>query len=144
MVKPALKKEVAGYLQEQHGLSQRKAAQLVGSAAKVLRYQSKRGDDAEVRERLRALGEERPRFGYRRLHVLLRREGQTLNLKKTRRLYREEKLYLRPKKRRLRRKGDAVAALVPVVAHQLWIRPRGTRTSSTILWPVVVPFARSM
>ena len=120
MVKPAIKKEVAGYLQEQHGLSQRRAAQLVGSAPKVLRYHSKCGDDAEVRERLRALGEERPRFGYRRLHVLLRREGETLNLKKTRRLYREEKLHLRPKKRRIRRKGEPVVALVPVRAHQLW------------------------
>lgn len=50
MVKPAMKKEVAGYLQEQHGLSQRRAAQLVGSAPKVLHYQSKRGDDTEIRE----------------------------------------------------------------------------------------------
>ena len=44
MVKPALKKEAAGYLQQQHGLSQRRAASLVGSAPKVLRYQSKRGE----------------------------------------------------------------------------------------------------
>ena len=121
MVRPAIKKEVAGYLQEQHGLSQRKAAQLVGSAPKVLRYKSKRGSDAPVRERLRTLGEERPRWGYRRLHVLLRREEFTLNLKKTHRLYREEKLHLRPKKRRLKRKkGEPIAALIAVRAHQLW------------------------
>ncbi len=115
-----MKKQVAGYLQEEHGLSQRRAASVVSSAPKVLRYQSKRGDDAEIRKRLRALGEERPHFGYRRLHVLLLREGETLNRKKTHRLYREEKLHLRPKKRRIRRKGEPVAALVPVRAHQLW------------------------
>jgi len=120
MVKPAMKKQVAGYLQEQHGLSQRRAATLVGSAPNVLRYQSKRGSDQAVRERLRALGEQRPRFGYRRLHVLLRREGETLNLKKTRRLYREEKLHLRPKKRRYKRQGEPVKALIAVRAHQLW------------------------
>lgn len=120
MVKPAIKREVAGYLQEEHGLSQRRAATLVGSAPRVLRYQSTRGDDSEVRKRLRALAEERPRWGYRRLHVLLRREDFALNLKKTHRLYREEKLHLRPKKRRLKRKGEPVAALVPVRAHQLW------------------------
>lgn len=120
MVKPAIKREVAGYLQEEHGLSQRRAATLVSSAPKVLRYQSKRGDDQEVRTRLRELAEERPRWGYRRLHVLLRREDFTLNLKKTHRLYRQEKLHLRPKKRCFRRKGEPVVALVPVRAHQLW------------------------
>jgi hypothetical protein len=62
---------VAGYLrggadiQEQHGRSQRKAAALVGSAASVLCYNSKRADDAPVVERLRELATERPRFGYR-------------------------------------------------------------------------------
>ncbi len=120
MVKPAIKKEVAGYLQAEHHLSQRRAAALVGSAPRVLRYQSTRADDQEIRERLRELAEERPRWGYRRLHVLLRREEFTLNLKKTHRIYREEKLHLRPKKRRLKRKGEAVVALVPVRAHQLW------------------------
>lgn len=97
MVKPAIKKEVAGYLQEQHGLSQRRAAALVSSAPRVLRYHSKRGDDQEVRDRLRELAQERPRWGYQRLHVLVRREDFTLNLKKTHRIYREEKLHLRPK-----------------------------------------------
>ena len=92
----------------------------MGSAPKVLRYQSKRDDDQEVRERLRELAGERPRWGYRHLHVLLRREGETLNLKKTQRPYREERLHLRPKKRRVRRKGEPLASLIMVRAHQLW------------------------
>jgi putative transposase len=120
MVTPAMKREIAGILQEKHGLSQRRAAVLVGSAPKVLRYQSKRGDDTKVRDRLRELAQERPRFGYRRLHVLLRREEFALNRKKTHRLYREEKLHLRPKKRRLKRQGEPVVALIAVRAHQLW------------------------
>ena len=78
MVKPAMKKEVAGYLQGQHGRSQRKAAALVGSAPSVLRSVCKRKDDAPIKERLRELASERPRFGYRRLHVLLRREGMLI------------------------------------------------------------------
>jgi putative transposase len=120
MVTPALKKEAAGYLQEQHGLSQRKAAQLVKSAPKVLRYQSKRPDDGQIIERLRQLAQERPRFGYRRLHVLLRREGFALNVKKTHRLYRQEGLHLRPRNKRRRALGERVEAAAPTQANQLW------------------------
>ena len=87
---------------------------------RCLRYQSKRAPDAEIIERLRALAEQRPRWGYRRLHVLLRREGFALNRKKTHRIYRQEKLHLRPKKRRKRAKGEAPATWVPTRPHQLW------------------------
>lgn len=100
MVTPAMKKDMAGYLQEQHGLSKRRCAHLVQTAPSVLRYQTRRGGDGAIRERLKALAVERPRWGYRRLHILLRREGLLINRKKTHRLYREEKLHLRPKKRK--------------------------------------------
>jgi putative transposase len=115
-----MKKEVAGYLQQEHGLSQRRAATLVKSAPKVLRHRSKRPDDAKVRERLRALAQERPRFGYRRLHVLLRRDGLAINRKKTHRLYREEGLHLRPRKKRRRALGERLEAVAPSGANQLW------------------------
>lgn len=120
MVKPAMRKEVAGFLQDQHGFSQRRSAALVGTAPKVLRYRSKRSDDALVRTRLCELAEARPRFGYRRLHVLLRREDVVINRKKTHRLYREERLHLRPKKKRGKRSGTASKIAAPVRAHQLW------------------------
>jgi putative transposase len=120
MVTPAHKKEVAGYLQKQHGLSQRKAARLVISAPNVLRYHSKRPGDGAVRERLRELAGQRPRFGYRRLHVLLRREGVVINRKKTHRLYREEKLHLRPKKRRRITSSTRVAPESPKGPNQMW------------------------
>jgi putative transposase len=120
MVTPALKKEVAGYLQEQHYLSQRKAACLVNSAPKVLRHKTKRPDDGEVKTRLRELAEQRPRFGYRRLHVLLRREGVMINRKKTHRLYREEKLHLRSKKRRRITSSVRVVPEAPTGPNQMW------------------------
>jgi putative transposase len=59
--------------------SQRRACKLVGLAPKTHRYISRRADDGEARVRLRALANERRRFGYRRLHILLAREGHRLN-----------------------------------------------------------------
>jgi putative transposase len=59
--------------------SQRRACDLVGLDPKTYRYASRRPDDAAVRARLKELALERRRFGYRRLHILLRREGIELN-----------------------------------------------------------------
>ena len=56
--------------------SQRRACRLVGIDPRVHRYQSSRSDDAALRSRLRELSSERRRFGYRRLHILLEREGR--------------------------------------------------------------------
>ena len=67
---------------EKKGYSQRRACGLIGMEPKTYRYASARPDDAGVRARLRALAAERRRFGYRRLHILLRREGVVLNHKK--------------------------------------------------------------
>jgi putative transposase len=60
---------------EQKGYSQRRACGLVGIEPKTFRYASRRLDDTVIRQRLRALAAERRRFGYRRLHILLAREG---------------------------------------------------------------------
>jgi putative transposase len=70
-------------------MSERRACRVVGADRKSVRYRSTRGDDAELREKLRELANRRRRFGYRRLHILLRREGGMINRKKTQRLYRE-------------------------------------------------------
>lgn len=82
------------------GLSQRRACGLVGLHRCSFRYQRKRQDDGVVRERLKQLARRHPRWGYRFLGVLLRREGHKINHKRVLRLYREEGLKLRPKKRR--------------------------------------------
>ena len=75
--------------------TQRKACYLVGLEPKTYRYQSARPDDTGVRQRLKELASQRRRFGYRRLHLLLEREGIMMNWKKLYRLYREEKLTVR-------------------------------------------------
>lgn len=94
-----------GEIHDQFGVSERRACRTLGVARSTVRYQSVRGDDAPLRAQLRELAYERPRFGYRRLHVLLRRHGHVLNHKRLHRLYREEGLAVR----RRRRKRVAVA-----------------------------------
>ena len=76
-------------------MSERRACGLVGMQRSTLRYESRRSDDSELRERLRELATERVRFGYRRLCVLLRREGMKVNHKRVYRIYREEQLAVR-------------------------------------------------
>jgi putative transposase len=100
-VTPAQWRAAVGYTQEQFGLSQRRACRLVSCGRSTIRYQRRlHGDDASVRTRLRDLAAQRPRFGYRRLHVLLRREGIVVNHKRIARLYREEGLAVRRRARK--------------------------------------------
>ncbi len=101
-------------------MSERRACALVGADRTSMRYRSTKDDDAPVRERLRTLAGERRRFGYRRLHILLRREGITINRKKTQRIYREEGLKVR--RRKGRRRAVGARAPVPVLAlpNQRW------------------------
>ena len=80
---------------------------------KTYRYASGRSEDTGLRARLRALAAERRRFGYRRLHILLRREGVTLNHKKLFRLYREEKLTVRRRGGRKRALGTRAPMALP-------------------------------
>ena len=68
------------------GLSQRRACDLAGIDPRVYRYRSKRPDDGAIRKRLCELAAERRRFGYRRLHIMLARDGFHLNRKKLYRL----------------------------------------------------------
>ena len=67
-------------------MSERRACRVIDADRKSVRYRSTRADDAELREKLRELANRRRRFGYRRLHILLRREGVMINRKKTQRL----------------------------------------------------------
>ena len=100
--------------------SQRHACALVGIAPKTYRYLSKRPDDTAIRQRLRELASERRRFGYRRLHILLRREGVVLNWKKLYRLYREERLMVRKRGGRKRALGTRAPMAIPQDANQRW------------------------
>lgn len=95
-------------------MSQRRACLVTGCSRMTVRYRSRRSADALLRERLRHLAHERRRFGYRRLHVLLRREGFSVNHKRLFRLYREEKLSVRKRKGRKR----ALGLRAPIPAAQ--------------------------
>ena len=95
------------------GLSERRACRIVGAGRKMVRYRSRRPPDAELRARLRELANERRRFGYRRLFILLRPEGEPSGVNRIHRLYREEGLSVR--KRRARRK--AVGARAPILVE---------------------------
>ena len=76
MVGPAARREAVAHLQAAKGLSERRACSIVSADRTMIRYRSCRPPEAELRGRLRALANERRRFGYRRLFVLLRREGE--------------------------------------------------------------------
>ncbi len=97
------------WVQERYGLSERRACRLIGIGRSTLRYRSRpRSEEEPLRRRLCELAAERPRFGYRRLHVLLRREGWPVNHKRVYRLYREEGLGIRVRRRRKRVSGPRV------------------------------------
>jgi putative transposase len=100
--------------------TQRKACDLVGLEPKTYRYQRRRPDDTALRKRLRELASERRRFGYRRLHLLLEREGVIMNWKKLYRLYREEKLTVRKRGGRKRALGTRAPMAIPQEANQRW------------------------
>jgi putative transposase len=100
--------------------TQRKACHLVGLEPKTYRYRSARPDDTGVRKRLRELAAQRRRFGYRRLHLLLEREGIMMNWKKLYRLYREEKLTVRKRGGRKRALGTRRPMALPQDANQRW------------------------
>jgi putative transposase len=86
-------------VQQQFAFSQRRACRLLMVAVSSYRYQARDSDD-ELRTRLVELAREKPRFGYRRLHMLLRRSGEMVNHKRVHRIYRAAGLALRRRKRK--------------------------------------------
>jgi len=100
VVTPVARREAIAILMDVYEMSERRACKITGANRSSVRYRHRCRDDAELRVRLRTLAGERRRFGYRRLHVLLRREGYVLNRKKTQRLYREEGFSVRKRKGR--------------------------------------------
>ena len=123
MVTPAARREAVAHLEASLEVSERRACSIIAADRSSVRYRSRRPDDAALRARLRELADLRRRFGYRRLHVLLRGEGWTMNRKKTQRLYREEGLGVR--RRRPRRRIAAARTPIP--------RPEGPNCR----WPLV-------
>jgi len=100
--------------------SQARACGLIGLHARTFRRKSKRSDDGVLRMRLKALAADRRRFGYRRLHILLRREGFAVNHKKLFRIYREERLTVRKRGGRKRAIGTRAPLDVPLARNKRW------------------------
>jgi putative transposase len=117
MVTPAAKRKAASAMTTEFRRSQRRACELVELRRSSCRYSTLRGKQLELRQRLRDLAYERPRFGYRRLGIFLRREGIRINHKRLYRLYRAEGLTLprkRPKRKRATRGRPLSPALRPL------------------------------
>jgi transposase InsO family protein len=101
-------------------MSERRACSTLGVDRKMVRYRPRRAADEALRSRMRELAAERRRFGYRRLHVLLRREGLVQNRKRTQRLYREEGLTVRRRRGRKRATGSRAPLLLPALPNARW------------------------
>lgn len=97
---PAARREAVAHLRGRFAVSERCACRLVGVSRLTVRYRRRRRNDAALIERLQTLARQRPRFGYRRLHALLRREGQVVNHKRVYRLYRAAGLAVPQRKRK--------------------------------------------
>ena len=117
---PAAQRQVVAHVCGAHEVSERRACQTLGLDRSTVRYRSLRPDDGAVRLRIRALAAERRRFGYRRLHFLLSREGVAMNQKRFRRLYREEGLAVRKRKGRKRALGMRVPLGQPCGPNERW------------------------
>ena len=108
-------------LQTRGGFSERRACRLVGIGRSTARYRGRaRADEARLRQRLRELAVERPRFGYRRLHALLQREGVAVNHKRVERLSREEGLAVRKRRRKRAARDGRGCPTRPAAPNEQW------------------------
>lgn len=120
MVTPGAKREAVAHACKGHGVSQRRACEVLAVDRSSVRYRSIRPDDADLREAMRRVASERRRFGYRRIYVMLQRQGIDMNLKKLRRLYREEKLQVRRRGGRKRALGTRRPLARPARSNERW------------------------
>jgi putative transposase len=126
VVGPQAEREAVRVAREEGELSERRACGLIGMNRSSWRYQQKEPNDTALRNRLRELAGERPRFGYRRLYRMLRREKENgkakwvVNHKRVYRLYREEGLAMRRRKGKRFRAEARVPLVLPERANQMW------------------------
>ncbi len=120
MVTPAARRQAVAHVCEAHDVSERRACTALSIDRSTIRYRSRRPDDASVRQRIRELAAIRRRFGYRRLHFLLFKEGLKMNQKRFRRLYREEGLAVRKRGGRKRALGMRAPLGLPSCPNERW------------------------
>ncbi len=117
---PDAKRKAVAHLVEVHQVSQRRACSALDVDRSTVRYLSRRAEDADLRDAIKRVSKERRRFGYRRIHVMIQREGFEVNHKKLRRIYREEKLQVRRRGGRKRALGTRRPMAVPDGPNQRW------------------------
>jgi putative transposase len=115
-----VKRRAVVQVMKDHEVSERRACSLAGLDRSTFQYAKKTGGDEPLRARLRELAGERRRFGYRRLGILLAREGHDANHKKLYRIYAEEKLAVRRRKGRKRALGTRRPMVLPSRANERW------------------------
>jgi len=120
MVGPAAKRDAVAHLRNMLGMSERRACTLVAADRKMIRYRSRRPPDIQLRARLRELANQRRRFGYRRLYIMLRDEGEPSGINRIYRLYRQEGLTVRKRKARRRAIGTRTPILVEAKVNARW------------------------
>jgi putative transposase len=120
MVGPAAKREAVARLRDRFQMSERRACSVIAVARKMVRYRSRRPPETELRARLRDLANERRRFGYRRLFILLRWEGEPSGINRIYRLYREEGLAVRKRRARRRAVGMRAPILLEAKVNARW------------------------
>lgn len=113
VVTPVAKRNAVVHLCETHGVSQRRACDVLQIDRSSVRYLSRRGDDTDLRDAIKRVSRERRRFGCRRIHVMIAREGFEVNHKNVRRIYREEKLQVRRRGGRKRVLGTRKPMVLP-------------------------------
>lgn len=120
MVGPAAKRDAVSYAETQFELSERRACRLLSLSRTGKRHKRKRVDDPLLIERIKELATRRSRWGYRQLHRLATREGLQMNQKKFRRIYREQKLSIKLRKKSRLRTQVRVPMPPPKTVNERW------------------------
>ncbi len=120
MVSPQAKRAAVSHLMTNRQMGVTRACGLIGISRALYRYESKRPDDAPLKDRLTTLAGQKRRYGYRRLHVLLLREGWLLNWQRTYRVYREAALTVQRRKRKRIAGIERQATVMATAPNQSW------------------------
>jgi len=119
VVKPAQRRTVVGYFQQRYSMSQRQACRLAKLSRKAAAYRAKPRNDQALSDRLKALGEQYPRYGYLMLHAMLKNEGLVVNRKRTYRLYTALGMQVRTKRRK-KLVRPRIPMAVPTQVNERW------------------------
>ncbi|MEI6100425.1 MAG: IS3 family transposase [Eubacteriales bacterium] len=121
VLRPVHRKEMATYLQQGYQISERRSCKVLKIHRAIYRRKSVKDEQVFLRMRIKEIAAVRVRYGYKRIYVLLRREGWKINHKRVYRLYTEEGLNLRHKNKRKRATGSRTPAKnMPLTINECW------------------------